>query len=222
MGACVSYVWQSLSHITEQLLAGHQSGSQWIHSYQASSAQLATRKPRLHAIGGPSKRQPMKSPSKVIAQTPKVIKLMYKNKIEEKINKPPPEYSTSMYPCNVEIHDSVYLYMTYICSYMHTLSMYACISTLYMHQQNNIYHQKSEILRRLLVHMKGSQPIIEGKSSISLGGRGLINAADVWITLKIDFAKSANFRVKAILLPLVHEVSKCICAPSWGWGMILW
>ena len=28
MGACVSYVWQSLSDITEQLLVGHQSGSQ--------------------------------------------------------------------------------------------------------------------------------------------------------------------------------------------------
>ena len=31
-GGLVSYVWQSLSDITEQLLAGHQSGSQWIHS----------------------------------------------------------------------------------------------------------------------------------------------------------------------------------------------
>ena len=28
VGACVSYVWQSLSDITEQLLVGHQSGSQ--------------------------------------------------------------------------------------------------------------------------------------------------------------------------------------------------
>ena len=56
---CVSYVWQSLSDITEQLLAGHQSGSQWTHSYQAASAQLG------------------------YAQTHKVIKLMYKNKIGE-------------------------------------------------------------------------------------------------------------------------------------------
>ena len=38
--------------ITEQLLAGHRSGSQWTHSYQAASAQLG------------------------FAQTPKVIKLM--------------------------------------------------------------------------------------------------------------------------------------------------
>ena len=28
VGACVSYVWQSLSDITDQLLMGHQSGSQ--------------------------------------------------------------------------------------------------------------------------------------------------------------------------------------------------
>ena len=61
VGACVSYVWQSLPDITEQLLVGHQSGNQWTHSYQAASAQLATHKPRLHAIGGPSKRQPMNS-----------------------------------------------------------------------------------------------------------------------------------------------------------------
>ena len=84
VGVCVSYVWQSLSRITEQLLVGHQSGSQWIHSYQAASAQLAMRKPRLHAIGGPSKRQPMKSlVSNCLGstQTPKLIMLMYKKKI---------------------------------------------------------------------------------------------------------------------------------------------
>ena len=28
VGVCISYVWQSLSDITEQLLAGHQRGSQ--------------------------------------------------------------------------------------------------------------------------------------------------------------------------------------------------
>ena len=39
-GACVSYIWQSLSDITDQLLAGHQSCSQWAHSNQAASAQL--------------------------------------------------------------------------------------------------------------------------------------------------------------------------------------
>ena len=61
VGACVSYVWQSLLDITEQLLMGHQSGSQWTHSCQAASAQLTTRKPCLHTIGGPSKRQPMNS-----------------------------------------------------------------------------------------------------------------------------------------------------------------
>ena len=61
VGVCVSYIWQSLSDITEQLLAGHQSGRQWTHSYQAASAQLATRKQRLHAMGRPSKRQPMNS-----------------------------------------------------------------------------------------------------------------------------------------------------------------
>ena len=43
VGVCVSYVWQSLSEITEQLLADHQSGSQWTHSYQAASAQLGCR-----------------------------------------------------------------------------------------------------------------------------------------------------------------------------------
>ena len=56
----------------------------------------------MHTIGGPSKRQPMNSPYQDASaqlsyvQTPKVIKLMYKNKIG-KNNAPPPEYSTSMY-----------------------------------------------------------------------------------------------------------------------------
>ena len=72
--------------ITEQLLVSHQSGSQWTHSYHADSAQLARRKPRLHAIGGPSNRQPMSSlVSSCLgsAQTPKVINMMYKNRIGE-------------------------------------------------------------------------------------------------------------------------------------------
>ena len=59
VGVCLSYVWQSLSDKTEQLVAGHQSGSQWTHSNQAASAQLG------------------------YAQNPEVIKLMYMNKIGE-------------------------------------------------------------------------------------------------------------------------------------------
>ena len=111
VGVCVSCVWQSLSDITELLSAGHQSGSQWTHSYQAASAQLATRKPRLHAIGWPSKRQPMNSlVSSCLGSThtSKVIKLMYKNKIE-KINTPPPKYSSSMVYIYIYIYISAWI-----------------------------------------------------------------------------------------------------------------
>ena len=71
VGACVSYFWQSLSDITEQLLVGHQSGSQWTHSYQAASAQLGCR------------------------TSPPKVSLWCLTMRQKKINTPPPEYSTS-------------------------------------------------------------------------------------------------------------------------------
>ena len=55
-------------------------------SAQAASAQFASANPRLHAIGGLSKRHPIKSLVSNCfgsTQTPKVVKLMYKKKIGE-------------------------------------------------------------------------------------------------------------------------------------------